>query len=934
LGNRSKVNFLLIFHLYNYSNYIFLYIFRDRSTLVNLINELSGAKDNTLDDIEDSNSVETGSEGENESPSNLNLEKHSPITENNKKECSTTESTNVELVKNEFDSQEIPINFKRKLDEDDDSSNKSNCPIVGEEIEESVMIVKGEGSGQECDTGNPDETNTQNDTSKNEDVKKPKLWSIEAICSSSKEVKEEIVSVPTTGFFFGDDSVPCFNNVSNGENSCIDDSKLKVVQSNENIEESKKSKIIVEEPNKSTKTDEELCVNNETNEEINKNEKLDEVDTTTTHSVKSLNLDEFSCKNVSKQSVFNIRVHEEEVQITERKANEVFTKSETSIKHVATNVYDSTSFDNYSKPQESQINSTTEIFAHNKDNQPQISSKINKYDADHMTECDKIDADQTNDQPTDLTNSDISTVTKVDEQKSPNVKLVENTMCNIDQQLEENKKEEIDQQSTPKIVYEPIITNEHNKLDNEIKLNESNQLITSKSSQSDEEKTVDNRCEKIKLNESFANTVGQYDDDTNEQPSTYVVEKNTCILDTSSSNLTDQSITSDKQMLENKSIIDDEKPVNNLVEENEPDKQVFKHNQITDDLETIATYSNNDLKQHTENENSIINDIASSSKAYDQTLTDNVNQCPQISKQVGGNQNTNKSKKTSHTISNIMDTDMTVVTDSVKTNEQSINSIDTEIKHLEHFPNEKNVFQEKKPSVVNVDCPKVFNSKHSLNNILNKLDDVKEISECPNSDFSNVDLEINKVDLVKPEVEIKEESNLKSKDSLNNLTILKEDKIIENEKNISHIISSVPGNQKDIDAFNEKTKSDKDYEQLTISTEQCKKDEIKQGNLNVNYVETIQNKALQEKDKVFKIDTDTYMHNEDNLNLKELESAPCNKDNLVHDDSSVQDSTLKIEYQMEIDEEGADDILHDGMITIICILTFSCIYFYENCILY
>lgn len=870
--------------MYNYSNYILLYIFRDRNTLVNLINELSGAKDNTLDDIEDSNSVETGSEGENESPSNLNPEKHSPITENNKKECSTTESTTVELVKNEYD-------------EDDDSSIKSNCPIVGEEIEESVMIVKGEGSGQECDTGNPDETNTQNDTSKNEDVKKPKLWSIEAICSSSKEVKEEIVSVPTTGFFFGDDSVPCFNNVSNGENSSIDDSKLKVVQSNESIEESKKSKIIVEEPNKSTKTDEELCINKETNEEINKNEKLDEIDTTTTHSIKSLNLDEFSCKNVSKQSVFNIKVHEEEVQITERKANEVFTKSETSIKHVTTNVYD-----------------TTEMFADNKDNQPQISSKINKYDAVHKTECNKIDADQTYDQPTDHTNSNISTGIKVDEQKSPNVKLEENTMCNIDQQLEENKKEEIDQQSTPKIVDEPIITNENNKLENEIKLNESNQLITSKSSQSDEEKTLDNRCEKIKLNESFARTVGQYDDDTIEQPSTHVVEKNACILDTSSSNLTDQSITSDNQILENKSIIDNEKPI--------------------DDLETSATYSNNDLKQHTKYDNSIINDIASSSKAHDQTLTDNVNQCSQISKQVDGNQNTNKSKKTSHTISNIMDTDIIVVSDSVKTYEQSINSIDTEIKYPEHFPNEKNVCQEKKPSVVNIDCPKVFNSKHSLNNILNKLDDVKEILECPNSDSSNVDLEINKIDLVKPEVEIKEESNLKSKDTLNDLTVLKEDKIIENEKNISHIISSVSENQKEvIDAFNKKIKSDKDYEQLTISTEQCKKYETKQGNLNVNYVETIQNKTLQEKDKVFKIDTDTSFHNEENLNLKESESAPCNKDNLACD-SSVEDSTLKMEFQMEVDDEGADNILHDGKITIICILKFSCIYFYENCILY
>ncbi|XP_025190773.1 remodeling and spacing factor 1 [Melanaphis sacchari] len=876
---------------------------KDRSTLVNLINELSGAKDNTLDDVEDSNSIETGSEGDDELPSsNLNPEKQSPIIEDNKKECITTESTNVKLDKNEFDSQENSLNkligFKRKLNEDDDSFDKMNTPIVGEEIEESVMIVKGEGSGQECDTGNPDETNTQNDTSKNEDVKKPKLWSIEAICSSSKEVKEEIVSVPKTGFFFGDDSVPCFNNVSNGEDSCIDDSNLKVVQSNQNIEEWKKNKITVEELNKNTKPDEELCINKKTNEETNKNEKLDEVDTTTPQSIKSLNLDEFSSKNTSKQSVFNIKVHEEEVQITERKANEVFTKSETSIKHTTTNVYGSTLFDSYNKPQ---INSMTEIIAHNEDNQPKISSKTKKYDIDHKTECKKIEVDHTNDQPTDLTNSCISTDTKV-EQKNLNVKLEENTKCNIDQQLEKNNKEEIDQQSTTKIVGEPIKTNEHS-FDNKIQLNE--QLMTSKSGQSDEEKTLDNRYEKS--NESFANTVGQHDDN-NEQPSTYVVEKNVCTLDTSLSNLTDQSIISDNQILENKSIIDD-KPVDDLVEKNEPDKQVSEHIQTINDLETSTTYSNNDLNPPTKDDNSIISAIASSSKTHDQTLIDNVDQCPQISKQVDGNQIINKSKKTSHNISNIIDTDMIVVNDSVKEIEQSINSIDTEIKQPEQFIEEENVFQEKRSSVVNVDCPKVFNSKHSLNNILQKLDDVKEISECPNS--SNVDLEIDKIETVKSEVEIKEELNLKSKDISKDLTVLKEDKVIENEKDISPIISSIPENQKDvIDTFNKVTKSDRGYELSTISTEQCKKDEIKQGVLNVNFVETIQNKVLKEKHKLFKIvdDTDTNVHNEEKLNLEESQSAPCKKDNFGHDSSEL-DSTLKMEPFMEINEDAVE-ILH------------------------
>ncbi|XP_026810357.1 remodeling and spacing factor 1 [Rhopalosiphum maidis] len=881
---------------------------KDRSTLVNLINELSGAKDNTLDDIEDSNSIETGSEGENELPSSLNPEKPSLIIENNKKEYSTTESTNVELEKNELDSQENPldkpINFKRKLNEDDDLPNKCNIPIVGEEIEESVMIVKGEGSGQECDTGNPDETNTQNDTSKIEDVKKPKLWSIEAICSSSKEVKEEIVSVPKTGFFFGDDSVPCFNNVSNGEDSCIDDSKLKVAQSNKDIEESKKNKISVEELNKNMKTDEELCTNKKNDEEINKSEKLDEVDTTTSHGIKSLNLNEFSCKNVSKQSVFNIKVHEEEVQITERKANEVFTKSETSIKHNTTSVYGSTSFDSYIKPQESQINSMTEIVAHNKDNQPQISSKINTYDADHKTECNKIEVDQTNDLLPDLTNSDIFTSTKVEEQKNQSVKFEENTKCNIDQHLEENKKKEIDQQL---IVSEPIKTN---TLDNKIQLNE--QLTTSKSSQSDEEKILDNRCETIKANESFANTIGQYDD-INDQPSSYVVEQKACILDTSVSNLADQSTISDDQILENKSIIDDEKPNDNLVEENEPDKQVsehIEHTQITDDLETSSTYSNSDLNKHTESDNSIINSIASSSKAHDQTLADNVDQCPQISKQVDNNQNTNKSKKTLHNISNIIDTNMTVVSDSVKANEQPINYINTEIKQLDHLTKEKNVFQEKKPFVVNIDSPNNFNSKHSLNNILQKSDNVKEMLECPNTESSNVDSEIDKIDSVKSEVKIKE-LHLKSKDVLKDLTVLKEDKMIENEKNISPIISSVPENQKEevLDVLTKETKSDKDYELSTMSTEQYKTDEIKRGDLNVNCDETIQNKDLKEKQKLFKIvnDTDTYVYNKEKLNLEDLKKVSCNKDdNLVHD-LSVQNSTLKTESLMEFKEESAVD---------------------------
>jgi len=801
------------------------------------------------------------------------------------------------------------------LNEDDNSSNKSNIPIVGEEIEESVMIVKGEGSGQECDTGNPDETNTQNDTSKNEEVKKPKLWSIEAICSSSKEVKEEIVSVPKTGFFFGDDSVPCFNNVSNGEDSSIDDNKLEVISSNKNIEEWKTNKKPIEELNISKKTDDE-SKNKKSDEESKKNKTLDEVDTTAPHSIKALNLDDISCKNTSKQSVFNIKVHEEEVQITERKANEVFTKSESSMQHNSTSVYGSTSFDSYNKPQESQINKMIESVASNKNNQPQISYKTNKCDTDHKVECKKINVDQINDQPTDLTNSNIHMGKIIKEQENMSVKLEENTKCKINQQLEESIKEENDQQSKPKIVGEPIKVDKHT-LDYEI---QSNEQITSKINQSDDGK-IGISCEKIVLNESFANTVGQYAD-INDQPSIDVVEQNTCMLGTSLTNIVDQSIIGDNQKLDKKcTIIDNDEPVDNLAENNEPE-QLSEHNehvQNIDDLEPNATYSNND--------NSIINVIPSTSKACDQTLTDNVDQCPQTSKQVVGNQNNNKSKKKPHNISNIINTDV-IVNASVKENEQSINSGDIDIKQLEHFQiaNEKNVFQEKKPSVAIADCPKVFNNKHSLNKILQKLDNIKEMTECSNSKSSNGDLEVDEIAIVKSEVEINsEESNLKNKDILKDLTAIKDDKLTENENNISLINSSVLESPKVIDAINKVTKTENDYELSTISMDQCKTEEIKQETFKVNYVEIIQNKAKQEERKLFNVvnNADTDVCNEDKLNLEEFKSAPCNTDNPVYD-LSVKESALKMESPMKIDEDSAVKILHSGKIK-------QYIYIIQNC---
>jgi len=556
----------------------------------------------------------------------------------------------------------------------------------------------------------------------------------------------------------------------------------------------------------------------------------------------------------------------------------------------------------------------TEIVACNKDNQPQINYKTNKYDTDHKVECKKIKFDEVNDQPTDLTNSDIQMGKKIKEQDNLSMKLEENIKSNIDQQLKENIKEEIDQQlendqeSTPK-VGEPIKIDKHT-LNYKI---QSNEQLTGKNNQSDDGKIVDNSGEKIISNESFANTVGQYTD-INEQPSIDVVEQNKCMLDTSLSNVVDQSIITDNQILANKcTTIDIEEPVDNLAEENEPE-QLSEHTenvQNTDNLKTNAAYSNND--------NSIRNAIASSSKAYDQTSTDNVDQCSTTIKQVVGNQNNNTSKKTSHNISNIINTDVIVINDSVETNKQIVNSGDIEIKQLEHFQitNEKNISQEKKISVSNIDCPKDFSNKHSLNKILQKSDDIKEMSVCPNSKSFNVDLEVDQIGLVKSEVEINvEESNLKSKDILKDLTVIKEDKLTENENNISLINSSVLEDQKEIvDAINKVAKSDKDHELSTIAMDHCKKDEIKQENVNVNHAEIKQNKAKKEKHKLFNVvhDTDSDVCNEEKLNLKEFKSVPCNKDNLVQD-LSVQESKLEMESLKEIGEDSAVDIFHSGKI--------------------
>lgn len=97
-------------------------------------------------------------------------------------------------------------------------------PEFGEAIEEPVMFFFGEGSGADCDTGNPElEKKTQNadhrnendDNTPNETVaessqekKVHKLWSIDTICN--KEMEQNCED-PSKQFFFGPGSVKNFD---------------------------------------------------------------------------------------------------------------------------------------------------------------------------------------------------------------------------------------------------------------------------------------------------------------------------------------------------------------------------------------------------------------------------------------------------------------------------------------------------------------------------------------------------------------------------------------------------------------------------------------------------------------------------------------------------------------------------------------------------
>lgn len=857
---------------------------------------MSGSKDTSLDDIDNVSSTGTISDTEIELSPNLNQDKHfhisidaSPTTEYDNKDQNTNES-NIELKNNLLDqknnSLDNPINLKRKLIEEDDNSHKKiDVPIVGETIEECVMIVKGEGSGNECETGNPDEINTQNDTTKNEDVKKPKLWSIETICSSSKEVAEEIISVPTTGFFFGDDSVPCFNNVSNGESSHIDENKLEI--------ESFNAKDL----------------------ELVKNKKTDDINSTLiAHDLKECDpkiKDELSSNNTLKQSVFNIKVHEEEVQITERNANDVFTKSELSKKDdvYKTNVNESISADViHSKSSESLVSSSVEIVEIIKDKQ------LHTLSDKHQNKIDEFNVNSVNVEiKNDLSNKQVFDNLKLTTIDTDNQINIQDT---INVKSENTFEDKIEQQLTTTIVNQTMknvkhIFEENNEqLTNEIKLNY-------------EAEQVNNSCEKVNENELLKNPIDQFTD-IHEQKNIDKVEENPNMLNKSMVDIADSAIVKDNQILiDDCNIVDNkDKKICSIIEGNE-NKQLSKDivDHGNDYSEKNATCSNYNLNQQTksekDNSNAILCTNECNNEIYEQNVVTNVNECFKSSNQINNDQNYKKSKKTSHNISNIIET----VNDSdtknkeltfIETNE-NIQIDNCKIKNQNHLVN----LSQKAKSNVNVDY-QIISNKHSLDKIVQKSHEIKEIShfnpkeestkvfklndltESSNMEF---EIKVDKKDLVKSEL------NTKNIDILKDLTVENKSDLLKKDENNSVIVNEIIHENKNkiIDTINKKPKLHMNDELPTICMKQFN-EKIKEGNLEIDNTEITLKKTKNDKELVNTENKDNILY-EKKLNSEK--SDMCNN-KTMHD---LYESP-SLETPIIIDKENNHEIVQLGKIKI------------------
>lgn len=941
---------------------------------------MSGTINKSLDDFEENASIGSSSDADIELSQNVNQENSfctssdTAIVEKNIKK-STNEEPEDEFKKNVCNSKEISSdtlnNFKTKLEKncveenDLEKESENNVPIVGEAIEESVMIVKGEGSGQECDTGNPDETDTQNETSKSEDIKKPKLWSIETICSSSKEVQEEVISVPTTGFFFGDSSVPCFSNVHNGEKSCLNEKKIEVDLSKANDKESTNCK------------------------------KLNEIDSSSLNNVDKesnpKNKEEFSGKQNSKQSIFNIKVHEKEIQITEHnvsEVNEVYTKSESIIKNdiPKANACESTSVDVQNK---SQLNIATQSLNTNENDQSLTIDEIDKCGTKNTVFPDKIikeppkinianeeikiklDVDDSaGQQPTNDTIPDIDMSKETVKQQKSSVHLEENKKENTELQTEnkkektivqrentkektqvqienkkektelrmENKKEktelqlknekekselqienkktktdlqiEIDQQLNTEIVNHTIETNKRD-FDNDLQVNKQS---TSVINESDLVVKKGDYCEQIKENELLIITKDQCTV-SDEQKNVNVEEKQAKIDKIILPNVVEPSVLTDAKIPTNVcSIVNknnesktsllvehNESKFKSLVEGNKIDKEkqisndVGEQIEIIDDLKLNASTSNDNLDQLSVR-NKLKSKSVDCSSTTDQTVAKDASQC------LLTHQNDKKTKKISHDIRNII-SDCVVneqLTDIVHENKQ-LNKI--QMKNEESLMN--SLLQEKNKSVANADCQKVSNKKHGMDKIVQKSDQIKEISKINKLEKEksevfkvkdelkpcDIDNEKSKIIMEESKANIKE-LKTKSLDSSNNLTVVKEEhtEVIEMNKNVKPLSSSSVQKQDEII----------DENPSVISTKQVKEGNIKQEDVQVNCIE---NKTVFKDIKPNKVKKETNVVLEEKLNSKKLKSEMCSEFN-VH--KNISETSLKT------NEECTDEIRENG----------------------
>lgn len=180
---------------------------RDRDGLVSLINELSDgdSKISTESAIneEDSNSlvekpiidtgqVDSSSESSNKLSENSNesVKKEENISEEDeeitsKRQRESDEDTDAKRIKLSEEIEE-PL----MLVKGEGAGEENQCPIIGEEIEEEVMIITGEGSGRECMTGNEEKPSTSDkDTKSDNSINEMKN------CMNSSEVPTSTLPV-------------------------------------------------------------------------------------------------------------------------------------------------------------------------------------------------------------------------------------------------------------------------------------------------------------------------------------------------------------------------------------------------------------------------------------------------------------------------------------------------------------------------------------------------------------------------------------------------------------------------------------------------------------------------------------------------------------------------------------------------------------------